>query len=121
MQQTFTLPFPPSVNHYWRHVGNKVLVSSAGRKYRDAVIKSVAQQSVESFGTARVALMARLSPPDRRRRDLDNMAKAMLDGLTAANVYDDDSQLDMIVLRRGDVCPDGSVSIELCTMESLNA
>ena len=24
------LPFPPSINHYWRHVGAKVLVSEEG-------------------------------------------------------------------------------------------
>lgn len=32
--------------------------------------------------------------PDRRRRDLDNMPKALFDGLTHAGVWTDDSQID---------------------------
>ena len=31
--------------------------------------------------------------PDYRRRDLDNLLKATLDGLAHAGVYDDDSQI----------------------------
>ena len=31
------LPFPPSVNHYWRNVGSRVLISQAGRDYQRGV------------------------------------------------------------------------------------
>lgn len=31
--------------------------------------------------------------PDKRRRDLDNLLKATLDGLAHAGVYEDDSQI----------------------------
>ncbi len=28
------LPYPPSVNHYWRRVGDRTLISREGRKFR---------------------------------------------------------------------------------------
>ena len=38
MTAEFELPWPPSVNHYYRHVGPRVLISRDGRKYRDNVV-----------------------------------------------------------------------------------
>jgi crossover junction endodeoxyribonuclease RusA len=34
---TIKLPWPPSDNHYYRHVGPKVLISRDGRAYRARV------------------------------------------------------------------------------------
>ena len=31
------LPFPPSANHYWRHVGPRTLISREGRTFRTNV------------------------------------------------------------------------------------
>jgi len=39
-------------------------------------------------------------PPDRRRRDLDNLLKSVLDALEHAGLYADDSQIDLLVTRR---------------------
>ena len=38
MTAEFELPWPPSVNHYYRHVGPRVLISRDGRKYRERVV-----------------------------------------------------------------------------------
>ncbi len=68
-----TLPWPPSVNHYWRAVGGRIMLSKAGRQYHRDVAAAL-------FGQGRLADDARLAvrlgvfPPDRRRRDLDNVA-----------------------------------------------
>jgi crossover junction endodeoxyribonuclease RusA len=55
-----------------------------------------------------VLLIAR--PPDRRRRDLDNLAKAVLDGMNGV-LYDDDSQIDNLIIRRGGPMPGGLVEV----------
>jgi crossover junction endodeoxyribonuclease RusA len=34
-----------------------------------------------------------LYPPDKRRRDIDNVLKALLDGIGHMGVYQDDSQI----------------------------
>jgi crossover junction endodeoxyribonuclease RusA len=50
-------------------------------------------------------------PPDRRRRDLDNLAKPTLDALEHAGVYEDDSQIDLLIIRRQDVVRGGSLQV----------
>jgi crossover junction endodeoxyribonuclease RusA len=53
-------------------------------------------------------------PPDRRRRDLDNLLKPTLDALQHGGVYEDDSQVDLLVVRRCETDrPDGHVAIRV--------
>ena len=86
------LPFPPSVNHYSRHVGSRTLISRTGRAYRQQVLHDVQQLQLRSI-TGPIRLEAIVTRPDRRRRDVDNLLKSLLDGLDHAGVYEDDSQI----------------------------
>ena len=95
-----TLPWPPTVNTYWRHkVTGKlatVYVSAEGKAYRKAVNywvleAATVQRYVKAVGPVRVVIEA--FPPDRRKRDLDNILKSLLDSLTHAGVWEDDSQI----------------------------
>jgi crossover junction endodeoxyribonuclease RusA len=52
-------------------------------------------------------------PPDRRRRDLDNIQKPVLDALQHARVYQDDSQVDLLVTRRCGPANGGRVDVRL--------
>jgi crossover junction endodeoxyribonuclease RusA len=54
---------------------------------------------------------------DRRRRDLDNVQKALLDALEHGGVYRDDAQIDLLVVERGPVTPGGKslVRVEVIT------
>jgi len=88
------LPWPPSVNHYWRNVGGKTLISAKGREYRDAVRILAIDESWPIHADKRLAVTIEAWVPDKRRRDLDNMLKAALDALTHAGVWEDDSQID---------------------------
>lgn len=101
-----TLPpfaIPPSNNVYYRHVGHKVLLSRAGRDYRTDVCNRI----VEQFGfgktgfplTGPLKLTIVYHRPDLRRRDIDNLQKGLLDSLTHAGVYEDDSQIEHLDVR----------------------
>ena len=50
-------------------------------------------------------------PPDNRRRDLDNVLKAVLDSLEDAKVFKDDSLIDDLRVRRMDTFKDGKIEI----------
>ncbi|WP_397405312.1 RusA family crossover junction endodeoxyribonuclease [Phenylobacterium sp.] len=109
------LPYPPSVNHYWRHVGGKVLVSREGQRYRSTVRLLLAgTRPLEG----RLAVDVTLFPPDRRRRDVDNAMKGLLDSLADAGAYVDDSQIDDLRVRRGDVVEGGMARIEIREIET---
>ena len=88
-----TLPWPPSVNTYWRNFDGRMIISARGREYREIVgdQMTLQKQVVHFKKPLRVEIEA--WRPDKRRRDLDNLLKATLDGLAHAGVYEDDSQI----------------------------
>jgi crossover junction endodeoxyribonuclease RusA len=84
------LPFPPSVNTYWRNFQGRMLISKKGREYRKAVADQVLIQKGAKHYQGKVKMTIEAWRPDERRRDLDNLLKAPLDALTHAGVYMDD-------------------------------
>jgi len=109
-----TLPYPPSVNHYWRRVGPHTLISREGRTFRRnvcALLGGGGPRKPPSSG--RIALAMDAFPTDRRRRDLDNIQKPVLDALEHAGIYADDSQIDLLVTRRREAGADGRLTIEI--------
>lgn len=113
---TATLPFPPSTNRYWRQYRGHTVLSAAGRAYRDAVLGMLWQQygsQPPSYGQARLAIYIDAYPPDKRKRDLDNLLKATLDALQYARLFDDDAQIDQITITRRESLPAGQLIVTL--------
>lgn len=112
------LPFPPSVNHYWRSVriGNatRTLISAAGRDFRQQVTQTVmAERKALRIGSG-VAVSVTLHAPDNRRRDLDNFGgKALLDALTHAGVWLDDSQVRRLSMEWGENVRCGKAVVQI--------
>ncbi len=117
IEVVYELSYPPSVNHYWRHVGDRTMISRAGREYRQRVAEELAHQGVDSAGGS-VALFFSVHPPDRRRRDLDNILKALLDALQHGGAYQDDSQIDSLRVVRSTPVPGGKVRVLVSDLES---
>jgi Holliday junction resolvase RusA-like endonuclease len=86
------LPYPPSINHYWRRVGVKTLISREGRRFRANVVAILAARRLEPLSGA-LAVEVEVHPPDNRRRDINNVQKALLDALQHGGAYADDSQV----------------------------
>ncbi len=112
LTQVFELPYPPSVNHYWRRVGFRTLISRGGRRYRREVIALLAADRAAPL-RGRLEVVVHVFPPDNRRRDLDNLQKALCDALEHAGVYADDSQIDRLDVHRGPVVPGGKVIVQV--------
>ena len=105
-------PWPPSVNRYYRNVSGVTKISAEGRAYRAAVVNLLAEHArcrrwpgwwwVDIERTCRTA----------RRRDLDNLLKGLLDALTHAGLWLDDSQVADLRIRRAPTIG-GMVKVEV--------
>lgn len=98
-----TLPFPPTVNTYYRNIAGKTLISAKGREYRAAVADQVLIQRGAKLLAGRLSVTIVAHVPDKRRRDLDNLLKSTLDSLTHAGCWIDDSQVDSLTITRGPI------------------
>ena len=97
------LPFPPSVNHIWLHSRDGVYSADDSKRYK-ALVKQLAllngrgdtEYYIRIFRQpelkTRLKVKAVFFFPDNRKRDLDNLPKVVLDGLSKA-VWTDDSQI----------------------------
>jgi len=113
-----TLPWPPSVNHYWVHTRTVAFISAKGKEYRKAVSAIVAQNhTVIRDKPIKVDIIA--YRPDRRLRDLDNLLKAPLDALTNAQVWTDDSLIRDLRIRWG-VGIKGMMIVKITDLEEEN-
>lgn len=112
-----TLPWPPSVNRYWRRRGHRYFISNEGQDFRETV-GLICMGLAGSFKiNERLCVKIDAYPPDKRRRDLDNILKALFDSLQHALVYEDDNQIDEIhIVRKSSIL--GEISVTLTKKES---
>ncbi len=115
---TVILPWPPSVNHYWQACGHRRFIARAGVEFRDHVLARVGGLYEPFEGAVKLKIEA--YPPDRRRRDLDNLLKALMDSLQYAGVYEDDFQVGEIHICRREVSKPGRVAVTISYMDVKN-
>jgi len=112
------LPWPPSVNSYWKHrvVGNKPMVylSAEAVKFRQDVKSTV---KVSKKFTGRLKVTVSLYAPNKRSYDLDNKLKGTLDSLTHAGVWNDDEQVDILIVKRIGFMPNGMCIVDIEEIE----
>jgi crossover junction endodeoxyribonuclease RusA len=94
-------------------VQGRILISAAGRAYRETVAGYVMEARTGAALRGRLMVTLDVFPPDRRRRDLDNTAKCLLDALTKCGVWGDDEQIDSLHIRRQPVEQGGRVLVQV--------
>lgn len=93
------LPWPPSANRLWRHRGKRV--------YRDPkymawiteagwIVKTAGFQK-KIIGPFRCEIA--LTPPDKRKRDLDNTVKPILDLFQTVGIIENDQWCHLLIVR----------------------
>ncbi len=107
------LPWPPSINMYWRRNGGRYFISAQGTKYRHDVMWLAGKRTpiLEPISVVIIATM-----PDNRKRDLDNILKALLDSLAHAGVYLDDSQIHDLHIKRLGVKKPGALLVSIARL-----
>ena len=94
---TLTLPYPPSANTYWRRNGRRYFIAAAGVAFRTEVVARCLASGAKPL-SGHVEMTLTLVPGDRRRRDIDNTLKPLLDALTHGGAWTDDSQVKRLIV-----------------------
>ena len=89
------LSVPPSINKYYAQVGKRRIITKEGRLYKE-LVAGLTVKKLEG----RVSVTIELYAKDKRRRDLDNICKCLLDSLQGCGLYEDDSQIDRLMVVR---------------------
>jgi crossover junction endodeoxyribonuclease RusA len=105
------LPYPPSVNSYWGFKGSSRYLTPKAKIFKELVWLEFVNSHHKGFGEKRLSITVYLSPPDKRRRDIDNPIKALLDALCQAKAFNDDSQIDKLYIFREPVIKGGMCKI----------
>lgn len=123
-EYNFTLPFPPSVNGYWRTFvrGKRAaqIISEKGREYREKAQRYLIENNLHNENIRdRLQVKIILNPPCARKRDLDNYAKCLLDAITKSKFWEDDSQIDDLQILRGKKIQGGNAEITVRVLNEL--
>lgn len=93
--------FPPSSNQRLMPTARGLIKSPKYREWQSKELISLAKYNISPL-KGKLYMYLEVFMPDRRKRDLDNLAKSVQDVLTLAKAYDDDSQIDkLIIVKKG--------------------
>lgn len=115
-----TLPYPPSVNHYWQHKAVRsrrlqrwvviIFLSARAKSFREHLGECVLEQlgrPPRLRGRLAITVHEHYGPRDEQHehdgpaQDIDSCLKPLFDALEWAKVYINDSQIDeLLVLKR---------------------
>ena len=108
----FELPFPPSVNHTWmRGKGNRLYSCAKVKDFHKLASIRIDTaktlfNSLEFPIKGRLRVIVVLNEKNRLRRDMDNYTKSVFDACTKNGLWEDDSQIDELIIRRGSIDKD---------------
>ena len=112
------LPYPISVNRYWKFWQGSPRVSKEAKAYKQEVAliaKIAGANPVDGDVKVTIVLHPKQNQdgsPSRTRMDLDNTQKVALDALNGI-AYMDDKQIVHIVTSLGEAKPKGGLSVSV--------
>ena len=109
------LPWPPTVNTYYTIARGRKILSKKGRDYK----KYAMPPWTGNLVSGQVEVNIEAHPPDKRKRDLDNILKPILDLLTNNGVWKDDSQVDVLRIRRRHIAKPGYVRVYITEIDEV--
>ncbi len=111
MKTILTLPYPPSVNSYWLSRGNRRYISKRGQLFKKAVYHYVLENNIQKFGDKPLEVSICIHPRSKVLMDLDNSVKAILDSCQDAGLFDDDVQVEYLLVTRGEPQKGGGCTV----------
>ena len=105
------LPWPPSVNTYYTVWKGRKILSKNGKQFKSDCRAWVHRLPDPIKGSIKVEIQVCM--PDKRKRDLDNLLKPILDVLGNYGVYEDDSQISELSIKKIDDGQRGIVQVNI--------
>ena len=114
----FTLPYPPTVNHYHQPVrqgrGVRIIKGAKARAYQVDAVAAIVAAGLDAEGVdGPVRITITLNPPTLARYDVDGRPKGILDALTDAGFWLDDSQVQSMTVEKGVKVKGGNALIKV--------
>lgn len=97
------VPWPPSANRIWRIGNGKAYLSPKYKEFKknvEAEVRKATGEAPKPLLSGKFDVEITLYPPTRRKRDVDNCVKPILDALTSAGVWRDDEDVWQVLVRR---------------------
>lgn len=114
---SFTLPYPPSVNGYWRTFRNRQIISKRGREYVNLVDSEMQKLGLKGEQIdCSVSFRMVINPPTLRSYDVDNFTKGVFDALSKCKFWIDDSQVQKLTVIKGEKVKGGNVAVTVCKL-----
>lgn len=123
----FAMPWPPTVNHYHQPIrAGKGARITKGKKARQYAIEM--EKYLDEIGIAneripenkKLSMSLILHPPTLARYDVDNRTKGIMDALSNANFYADDSQIQRLTIEKGEKIKGGMVEVKVRILDENN-
>ena len=114
----FTLPYPPTVNHYHQPVrqgrGVRIIKGAKARAYQADAVAAIVSAGLDAEGIdGPVRITITLNPPTLARYDVDGRPKGILDAITASRFWLDDSQVQSMTVEKGVKVKGGNALIKV--------
>ena len=114
----FNLPYPPTVNHYHQPVrqgrGVRIIKGAKARAYQADAVAAITAAGLDAEGIdGPVRITITLNPPTLARYDVDGRPKGILDAITAAGFWLDDSQVQSMTVEKGEKVKGGNAVVKV--------
>jgi len=108
---------PPSVNSLWVNKHRGRYKSKRGKEFEEIACSELKSQFRYKPLASSLKIYIKLYFKDKRKRDIDNYNKAILDSMTEI-VYEDDSQIEELNVKKLVGCGFNKVEIEVEELEN---
>ena len=108
---------PPSVNHMYRGARGWRYLTAETIEFQTAISAIMRREcQIQEIYTGVVAVFIKFYTNNKRRWDIDNRVKSLIDCLEKAGIIQDDSQIDALIINR-EQCNKTATRIIVCRYE----
>tara|TARA_R100001463_G_scaffold29034_6_gene66282 strand:+ start:42 stop:413 length:372 start_codon:yes stop_codon:yes gene_type:complete len=118
MTTTVTLPLPPTTNRLRLPKGGRLITTREYRAWQEEALWALHKQgfvhggSIEYPQPMQLTVKLTVHRETNHVQDIDNRSKGSLD-ICSGLIYEDDSQIQLLIIERGEKKQPGSVVVEV--------